>query len=477
MITRADLILLAPHIILASASLIVMLSIAIKRNYLLVNILTSSLFLIAFLAVIFINEPAAENIGALFIVDGFSRLFMALILAGSFIVVLLSYSYLKNKQGVQEEYFILLLLSTLGAISIVISKHFISFFLSLELLSVSLYALIAYLTEKETAIEAGIKYLILAAVSTSFLLFGVALLYAQTGSLTLDFEAIHFDSSPILILPFLGGLAFIMVGILFKLGLVPFHLWTSDVYVGASPPITAFIATVSKGSVFAFLLRLFFQLEGFKGNSVWIVFGIIAIASMLIGNWLALREKNVKRILAYSSIAHLGYLLVAFLAASRLGNQAAVFYLIAYFITMIGSFAVVTVLSEKDKEAEGIEDYRGLFQEKPWLATFFTAMLLSLAGVPLTAGFIANFYLLKAGADAGLWLLLIVLVLSSILGLFYYLRVIIALFSTNEENTSLFSIASPVSIPSKIALLVLFIALIALGLFPNDLLYIIENTI
>jgi NADH-quinone oxidoreductase subunit N len=475
MITQADLFLLSPHIILASASLIVMLSIAIKRNYLLVNILTLSLLLIAFLAVLPINNPIAENVGTLFIVDGFSRLFMALILAGSFIIVLVSYSYLKNKQTVKEEYFILLLLSTLGALSIVISKHFISFFISLELLSVSLYALIAYLKEEETAIEAGVKYLILAAVSTSFLLFGVALLYSQTGSLTLDFEAINLSGKQILIPPFLGGLAFIMVGILFKLGLVPFHLWTSDVYVGASPPIAAFISTVSKGSVFAFLLRLFFQIESFKGNSVWIVFATVAIASMLIGNWLALKEKNIRRLLAYSSIAHLGYLLVAFLAASRLGNQAAVFYLIAYFITMIGSFAVVTVLSEKGKEAEEIEDYKGLFQEKPWLATFFTAMLLSLASVPLTAGFVANFYLLKAGVDAGLWLTLIVLVLSSILGLFYYLRVIIALFSTNEENTMPPSLISRVSIPSKIALLVLFIALIALGLFPNGLVHIIES--
>lgn len=477
MITQADLFLLSPHIILASASVIVMLSIAIKRNYLLVNILSLFLLLIAFLAVICIKEPAEGNIGTLFRVDGFSRLFMALILVGSFLVALISHSYLKNKQVVKEEYFILLLLSTLGAISIVISNHFVSFFLSLELLSVSLYALIAYLKEKETAIEAGIKYLVLAAVSTSFLLFGVALLYSQTGSLSLDFKATQLGYNSILMLPVLGGLAFIMVGILFKLGLVPFHLWTSDVYVGASPPITAFISTISKGSVFAFLLRLFFQMEGLKENSVWMVFAIIAIASMLIGNWLALKERNVKRILAYSSIAHLGYLLVAFLAASRLGNQAAVFYFVAYFITMIGSFAVVTVLSENKEEAEGIEEYRGLFQNRPWLATFFTAMLLSLAGVPLTAGFVANFYLLKAGADAGLWLIMIVLVLSSILGLFYYLRIIIALFSAKEENITFSDPVNHLSIPSKIALVALFIALIGLGLFPNGLIHIIENMI
>jgi NADH-quinone oxidoreductase subunit N len=473
MITQADLFLLSPLIVLAIGSLIVMVSIAIKRNYLLVNILTLLSFVLAFLAVIYIKSPVVVNVGVLFIIDGLGRLFMALIILGSLIITLISYSYLRYRPIIKEEYFILLILSTLGAVSIVISNHFISFFISLELLSVTLYVLIAYLKEKEIAIEAGIKYLILAAVSTSFLLFGVALIYSQTGLLDLNFEAIDSKDNQLSNLPFLSGLAFIMVGILFKLGLVPFHLWTSDIYNGASAPVTAFISTISKGSVFAFLLRLFFQVENFKESSIWIVFAITAIASMLIGNWLALKEKNVKRILAYSSIAHMGYLLVAFLAASRLGNQAAFFYLIAYFISMIGSFAVITILSEKEKDAEMIEDYKGLFQKRPWIATFFTVTILSLASAPLTAGFIANFYLLKAGASAGLWSIMIVLALSSILGLFYYLRVIIALFSKKGNNHFMVRI----SIPSRIVLITLFIALLWLGLFPNGLLYFIENRI
>ncbi len=475
MMTQADLFLLSPLIILATGSLIVMLSIAIKRNYLFVNILTLLSFVLAFLAVIYIKGPVIDHVGTLFIIDGLGRIFMSLIIIGSLLITLISYSYLKHKSVIKEEYFILLLLSTLGAVSIVISNHFISFFISLELLSVTLYALIAYLKEKEIAIEAGIKYLILAAVSTSFLLFGIALIYSQTGQLDLNFETIRSSENQFSNLIFLSGLAFIIVGILFKLGLVPFHLWTSDVYNGASAPITAFISTISKGSVFAFFLRLFSQVESLKENSVWIVISIIAIASMLIGNWLALKERNVKRILAYSSIAHMGYLLVAFLATSRLGNQAAVFYLFAYFISMIGSFAVVASLSEKEKEVESIEDYEGLFQRRPLLAIFFTAMLLSLASAPLTAGFIANFYLLKAGASSDLWTIMFVLVLSSILGLFYYLRVIIALFS--EKETKAFEVKSAyhISITSRIALITLFIALIWLGLFPNWILYVIQN--
>lgn len=482
---KADLLFLLPQMILATASLILMIAVAIKRNYLVVNSIALLAFLLAFLAVVWIEGPITEEIGSLFIFDGFGRLFMGLILAGGFLISLLSCSYLKSKTIIKEEYFILLLLATLGATCMVISNHFVSFFLSLELLSISLYALIAYLKEKSTAIEAGIKYLILAAVSTSFFLFGVALIYAQTGELDFNFASINLKGDAITNLYFLAGMALVLVGILFKLGLVPFHLWTSDVYAGASPPITAFIATISKGSVFAFLIRLFFNLEVFNGHSIWLAFAIIAVASMLIGNWLALKEQNVKRLLAFSSIAHMGYLMVAFLAISRIGDQAAALYLIGYFITMIGAFAVVTILSEgvvlsegrmlseKDTEAESIEDYKGLYQRKPALAVFFTAMLLSLAGVPLTAGFMANFYLLEAGASSGLWFLLIILVLSSIIGLFYYLRVIIALFSKQKSPIT----CRRISLLNGIVLLVLFIALIWIGIFPDGILSIIERLI
>lgn len=477
MISGADLFLLLPALILASASIVVMLAIAIKRNYRLVVFLTLFALLLAFLSLVQQQESTTVRIGILFVLNGMSRLFMGLILSASFIVVLMSYRYLQGKKLVKEEYFILLLLATLGALCIVISNHFIAFFIGLELLSVSLYALIAYLKEKDTAIEAGLKYLILAAVSTAFLLFGVALLYSQTGSLSLDFTSTKLTNGGVYAPTFWAGLAFIMVGILFKLGLVPFHLWTSDVYVGASPPVTAFIATVSKGSVFAFLLHLFSQWEGFSGNKVWVAFAIVALLSMFIGNWLALQEQNVKRILAYSSIAHLGYVLVAFLAGSAVGNEAAFFYLVAYFISMLGAFSVVTVLSEQEKDAEGLTDYQGLIQRRPLLAVFFTSMLLSLAGVPLTAGFIANFYLLKAGANAELWLLLVALVLSSVLGLYYYLRIVAALFSRPMETPAHPFPTHGISLFSRIAMVVLVAGLLWLGLFPNSLLMLIENMI
>lgn len=475
MISTADFLSLIAPTVLGIGSLLIMLAVAVKRNYIATVSLSLLSLLITLLTLLYTHESTTIEVGTLFILDGLNRLMMTLIVSGSLIVVLFSYRYLKSKTLVKEEYFILLLLATLGALCIVISNHFISFFISLELLSVSLYALIAYVKEKKSAIEAGIKYLVLAAISTAFLLFGVALLYSQTGTLSLDFRSVHLDNIPIFNLAFWAGFAFVMVGVLFKLGLVPFHLWTSDVYVGASPPITGFIATISKGSIFAFLLHLFSQMENFSGNTVWLAFAVIALLSMFIGNWLALTEQNIKRILAYSSIAHLGYLLVAFLAVSVVGKEAAIFYLIAYFISMLGSFAVVTALSGQEKDAEGIEDYRGLIQRKPLLAVFFTIMLLSLAGVPLTAGFIANFYLLKAGAGAELWFLVIALVLSSVLGLFYYLRIIIALFSDTTELD--YYQLDVHSVLSKIAMVILAVGLLWLGLFPDSLLALIENTV
>lgn len=471
MITTADISLLLPLIIVGIAAIIVMLSVAIKRNYLFVNLVTLIAFLAAFLSTVLMSSDKSA-VGVLFVIDGFGRFFMALILAAGFIITLISYSYLKKQETTREEYFILMLIATLGSIAMVISNHFISFFLSLELLSISLYALIAYLKKQESAIEAGIKYLVLAAVSTAFLLFGVALIYAHTGKLDFSFASMDLAAADTPDILFLAGLALVIVGIGFKLGIVPFHLWAPDVYAGSPPPVAAFVSTVSKGSIVAFLFRLFFEMEGFKNHSIFIAFSVIAIASMFIGNWLALREQSVKKILAYSSIAHLGYVLVAFLSASVLGKQAAAFYLTSYFIIMIGSFGAVAVLSGKENGAETVEDYKGLYQQKPWFAVYFTVMLLALAGVPLTSGFIADFYLLQAGAGSEIWLLMFCLIVSAVIGLFYYLWVVIALFTRKENPLPFFERLSP---PTWFALAFLLVLLVWIGVYPATLLHFIHG--
>jgi NADH-quinone oxidoreductase subunit N len=267
------------------------------------------------------------------------------------------------------------------------------------------------------------------------------------------------------------GTVLLLTGIGFKLAVVPFHLWTPDVYEGAPAPVTAFVATVSKGGMVALLLRYFYSSYSRYLWPVMTVFVVIAIASMFAGNLLALLQSNVKRILAYSSIAHLGYILVAFLAGGPHGAEAATFYVAAYFVTTLGAFGCVTVLSTHDRDADSLDDYRGLFWRRPALAGVFTAMLLSLAGLPLTAGFLGKFYIVAAGAASSIWALIIILVVTSAIGLYYYLRVIFAMYDRREPEAPEFA---GVPAAGGFVLVVLTVMLFWLGVFPGPLLEIIR---
>jgi NADH-quinone oxidoreductase subunit N len=250
-------------------------------------------------------------------------------------------------------------------------------------------------------------------------------------------------------------------------------MWTPDIYEGAPAPVTAFVATVSKGAVFALLLRYFYQTQQNTG-AVFLGISLIAVASMFAGNLLALLQENVKRILAYSSIAHLGYLLVAFLTGGEAGVQSATFYLVTYIVTILGAFGIVTLLSNGRRDADRLEDYRGLFWRRPLMAGMFTAMLLSLAGIPLTGGFLGKFYIVAAGVSAGQWGLVFVLVLTSAIGLFYYLRILVAIYSrpTEAAGESLVFRAAP-SAAGSLLLAGLTIFLVWLGVYPSPMLHII----
>ncbi len=295
-------------------------------------------------------------------------------------------------------------------------------------MSISLYPLIAYLRSAPSHAEAGMKYLVLSGVSSAFLLFGMALVYGVTG--TMDFSLIGqrlmglATGAPMA----LAGMVFLIVGVGFKVGLVPFHMWTPDVYEGSPAPIAAFIATISKGSMIGLLLRYFSGVSLSDHPRLFTIFAIMAIASMFAGNLLALFQNNIKRLLAYSSIAHFGYLLVAFLSAGSLKVAAATYYLVAYLATTLGAFGVVTLLSGKEQDADGIDAYEGLGRRSPWLGGMLAFMLLSLAGMPLTAGFIGKFYVVAAGVGSSLWVLVVILIVNSAIGLFYYLRVTAALY-------------------------------------------------
>ncbi len=430
--------------------------------------------------------------------DGFSRFFIGLIALESMAVALLSYGYLKRRGGPSDEYYVLLLLATLGAMVLAGATHFAMFFLGLEMLSVSLYALIAYHRRGERSVEAAFKYLILAGTAAAILLFGMALVYAELR--TMEFTAIaaaademaHAGRPAGVIL--LAGLALIVAGAAFKLALVPLHLWTPDVYQGAPAPVTAFIATVSKGGILAVLLRVLGMIDlhspAMRGVLVGVV--VLAVASMLLGNFLALLQTNVKRLLAYSSISHMGYVLVALLAGGSAGPAAAAFYLLAYFVTMTGALGVVTVLSGGQRDAEDLEEYRGLAARRPALAAIMAAMMLSLAGIPLTGGFVGKFYLISAGVSAELYLPVAVLLASSTIGLYYYLRVIAVMYMPAEVGEAKAetpnSKPAPVrsageakrwinSVPAWIALATSAVLLIWIGVYPTTFLDLIQTLV
>ena len=474
--SSADWIALLPLILTAGASVLVMVMIAVHRGHLLTLLLTLIGFALSFVSLRAAGGEAPRQVTSLLLVDSYAIFYMGMILAASFTVTLLSYGYFQKCEGQHEELYILLLLATLGAEVLVTSTHFVSFFLGLEILSVSLYALTAYLRTRKLSLEAGIKYLVLAASSAAFLLFGMALIYADLGTMSFAQIATRLSAqaSPSLTV-LLPGMVLLITGIGFKLGVVPFHLWTPDVYEGAPAPVTAFIATVSKGSMFALLIRYFYGSGWHRTPEMYLVFAIIAIASMFVGNLLALLQNNVKRILAYSSIAHLGYLLVAFLAGGVLAIQAVTFYLVAYFITTLGAFGVVTLLSDGEREAERLEDYRALFWRRPVLAGIFTLTLLSLAGIPLTAGFLGKFYVIAAGASSSSWVLIIILVVSSVIGLFYYLRIVVEMFSDLPEAAVKLQ-PSKFSLPllGSYTLVVLAILLVWFGVYPSQLLNLIR---
>ena len=465
-----DLLALLPIITLSVAILVVMMVIAFARSLALTCLCCCIALALTLAAIIWVNvNLASQYVTPLVIVDDYALLFSSIIVVGAFFVCLLAYSYHAERGEKQDEYLLLLLLSTLGGILLAHSAHFASFILALELVGVSLYAMISYPTRGLFSLEAALKYLILSGVSSATILFGIAFLFAVTGSLSFEGMAdatmdIEHASFFVLI-----GVSFVLSGIAFKLSLVPFHMWTPDVYEGAPAPTTAFLATVSKGGIFAVLLRFFVSFDGFRFETVLESLFWVALLSIIIGNLLAVMQDKIKRVLAYSSIAHLGYLLVAFIAASAVGGkqlalEASLFFLIAYFLTTIGAFGVVTVMSgsvQADHDSDQLVQYEGLFWRRPLLATFFSAMLLSLAGIPLTVGFIGKFYIVAAAVQSSLWELLVAVVVGSGIGLYYYLRIIYSM--TKRPATE-----DEIDIPATggWALGMVLVLLIGLGVFP-----------
>jgi len=477
-VSGLDFLAILPLLILGAFSTAILLVSAFRRSHRAVAVLALAAFALAAASLPFISGLAPRRVTVLLLLDRYAYFYMGLIFAAAFAVAAVSYGYMRRRAGEREEYYLLLVLSTLGAAVLVASSHFASFFLGLEVLSVSLYTLVGYFLLSERSMEAAIKYLVLAAASAAFLVFGMALVYAETGTLELGSLLDRLAGPAGAGVLSLAGLAMVLVGIGFKLALAPFHMWTADVYEGAPAPVTAFVATVSKGAMVALLMRYFLPVLSRTGGGLWTAIAFLAILSMIVGNLLALLQDNVKRILAYSSIAHLGYILVAFLAGGGGAARAVTFYIAAYFATTLTAFAVISVQSGAERDADSLEDYRGLFSRRPWVAGVFTAALLSLAGMPMTAGFVGKFYVVLAGVGSALWALVLVLIATSAVGLYYYLRVVVYLFlppapqAIEKDRVSFVTFTWA----EGLVLGVLAIAVFWLGLYPGPVVDLIGSS-
>ena len=465
-----DIRALMPLIVVSATAVVVMLTAAFRRRRGLIVAETVVGLVTALAALGCAAAVAPRQVTPLLVVDSLSLFYSGLMLAATLLTALFAHGYFSRTGGPHEEFYILLLLAAAGAMVLAVSNHLMSFFLGLEILSISLYGLIAYHRNRKSSAEAGIKYVILGAAAAAFLVFGMALVYFRTGEMGFVRVAAAAGGSVDGVM--LGGLALMLVAIGFKLSVVPFHMWAGDVYDGAPAPVTALIATVSKGSVFVLILRYFAALDVRTSPSVLGLLALLAGLSMFGGNLLALLQTNVKRMLAYSSIAHVGYILVAFMATGPAAPMAVTLYLVVYFITTLGAFGVVSVLSGPDRDADALDDYRGLAWRRPWLAVAMTASLLSLAGIPLTAGFIGKFYVVTAGVESGLWGLIGVLVVNSAIGIYYYLRVVTVMFADAPPAAAgTEAVVKDVGrlLAERIALVVLTVLLFWFGVHPAPL--------
>ncbi|MEQ6330973.1 NADH-quinone oxidoreductase subunit NuoN [Pseudomonas chengduensis] len=478
--TLQHLIALLPLLVTSLTAVVVMLAIAAKRNHALTFILSVVGLNLALLSLIPALEVAPLEVTPLLLIDTFACYYMALVLAASLACITLIHAYLggasgKGYPGNREELYLLVLLSAAGGLVLVSAQHLAGLFIGLELLSVPTYGMIAYAFFNKRSLEAGIKYMVLSAAGSAFLLFGMALLYAESGNLAFADIGVSLarESSQLVQI----GIGMMLIGLAFKLSLVPFHLWTPDVYEGAPAPVAAFLATASKVAVFAVLLRLYQISPAMSGGWLSDLLTLIAIASILFGNLLALLQNNLKRLLGYSSIAHFGYLLVALIASKGLAVEAVGVYLATYVLTSLGAFGVITLMSTpySGRDADALYEYRGLFWRRPYLTAVLTVMMLSLAGIPLTAGFIGKFYVIAAGVEAQLWWLLGAMVLGSAIGVFYYLRVMVTLFM-REPNMHRHD--APFDWGQRAGgIMLLVVALLAfiIGVYPQPLLELVQH--
>ncbi|NOY14284.1 MAG: NADH-quinone oxidoreductase subunit N [Deltaproteobacteria bacterium] len=400
------------------------------------------------------NNPQAGFAGSV-VLDNFATFFSMICLIAAALTILMSDDYLKREGYPVGEYYPLILFTTAGAMWMASGTDLMTIFLGLEVLSVSLYILAGFFRGQAKSNEAGLKYFFLGAFSTGFLLYGVALLYGVTGTTKIagiaEFVRAMPDATSNIM--FIAGALLLLIGFLFKIAAAPFHMWTPDVYEGAPTPITAFMSAGPKAAAFAALIRVsVIGLEGVQAD-ITAVFWVLAVLTMTVGNFVALSQKNVKRMLAYSSIAHAGYALVGLVAWNQIGLTGIMFYMLVYTFMNMGAFAVLVLVGKRGEDNLTLEGLSGLGYKRPFMAIALTIFLFSLMGIPPTAGFVGKFYIFSGAVQAGYIWLAVLGVLNSAVSLYYYLRVIVYMyFKDPQEDFNWVSMNTATAVSIVIAL-------------------------
>ncbi len=427
-----NLNLIYPELFIGISMLILLLVGVFKKNSFNLVSKFTSLTLLAAIPMVYINDSvSAKLFGDNYLIDGLSSFLKILILGSSAFVLSFSNQYIKDTKINQFEYPILIIAATLGMFVMVSSNNLIGLYLGIELQSLSLYVLAALNRDSVKSTEAGVKYFVLGALSSGLLLYGCSLIYGFTGSTNYYTIATNFDSHNI---AFLFGLVFILVGLAFKISAVPFHMWTPDVYEGAPTSVTAFFALAPKVAGFGAIIRILYVAFGNVFHEWQTILIFISVASMILGAVAAIGQTNIKRLMAYSSISHMGYGLAGLATGINEGVSASILYIFLYVVMNIGSFVCIIIMKRKNIYLENIRDLSGLSKNHPVIAFSFTVILFSLAGIPPLAGFFAKFYIFMAVVKANLFALAIIGLIASVISAFYYLRIIKIIYFDPEQE-------------------------------------------
>ena len=455
-----------PAVVLCLTGLVVMLvGLFVRKGIIAVSaVLSFAGVLVAMMA----NNPLRMMnkmaFSGLIVLDAYTWFFNLLILVAAGLTVLFSVRYFADEGSALYEYFVLLLFSSAGMMFMISGNHLLVIFVGLETLSISIYVLAGILPASAKSREAALKYLLLGGFSSAIFLYGAALLYGAAGSLSLPALAKFLQTGPIGKMA-MAGMGLLLVGFAFKVAAVPFHMWTPDVYEGAPAPLTGFMSVGVKAAAFAAFVRVFFDaLMPLQINWVHILW-VLSVLTMVLGNLAALVQDNIKRMLAYSSIAHAGYILIGMVAANEAGTSGMLYYLLAYTFTNLGAFGIVAIVGSKGEANVQIDDYRGLAKAHPVLALLMSIFLFSLAGIPPTAGFMGKFTIFAAAINSGYIWLVIIGILTSAASVYYYFRVVMKMYMEVPETAPAklqFGAAMMVGLTIAVA------GVLYIGIFPTN---------